>query len=71
MKATYGYSHMAVVEFCNKFRQARESTKDFAHPGPANVAGDSRKLLYAQVVALRLENSNVEHPCGNYSFHHS
>ena len=31
MKAVYGgysYSHMPVVEWCNKFRQGRESTKD-------------------------------------------
>ena len=41
MKAVYGdysYSHTAVVEWCNKFREGRESTKDLAHPGPARAA---------------------------------
>ena len=41
MKAVYGdysYSHTAMVEWCNKFRQGRKSTKDFARPGPVRVA---------------------------------
>ena len=39
MKALYGdysYSHMAVVEWCNKFCQGRESTKDLACPRPVS-----------------------------------
>ena len=48
MKAVYGdysYSHMTVVEWCNKFWQKRESTKDLAHPGPACVAAHNGGIL--------------------------
>ena len=37
MKAVYGdysYPFTAVVEWCNKFRQGREPTKDLSRPGP-------------------------------------
>ena len=37
LQAVYGdycFSHTAVVEWCNKFRQGRESTKDLARPRP-------------------------------------
>ncbi|KAF7272417.1 hypothetical protein GWI33_014804 [Rhynchophorus ferrugineus] len=41
MKDVYGdccYSYTAVAEWCSKFRQGRESTKDLARPGPARAA---------------------------------
>ena len=47
MKAVYNaysYSHTAVVEWCNKFRQGRESTKDLARPGPARVAASDENV---------------------------
>ena len=40
IKAVYGdysYSHAGVVEWCNKFRQGRKSTKDLACPSPARA----------------------------------
>ena len=37
----YSYSHTAVVDWCNKFRKGRESTKDLARPGPARASDEN------------------------------
>ena len=55
MKAVYGdcsYSHTAVVEWCNKFRQGRESTKDLVRPRPACVAASYENVRQLET-ALR------------------
>ena len=55
MKAVYGdysYCHTAVVEWWNKFRQRRESTKDLARPGPARVTASNENVRQLET-ALR------------------
>ena len=64
IKAVYGdysYSHTAVVEWCNKFRQGRESTKDLARSGPARVAASDENVRQLEITLranrrIKLEN---------------
>lgn len=54
----YNYSHLAVVEWCYKFRQWRDSTKDLARSGPQRVAASDGNVRHLEIVlqANRIKN---------------